>query len=52
MPTAAANLRALWAAERVYWLEYHAFTTDYGRPGPLGSSIRKSFSPPPDTPIP
>jgi Tfp pilus assembly protein PilE len=23
---AAANLRAIWAAERVYWLEYHAYT--------------------------
>jgi prepilin-type N-terminal cleavage/methylation domain-containing protein len=26
---AAANLRAIWAAERLYWLEYHAYT-----PGP------------------
>ena len=25
---AAANLRAIWAAERLYWLEYHAYTTD------------------------
>ena len=23
---AAANLLAIWAAERVYWLEYHAYT--------------------------
>jgi prepilin-type N-terminal cleavage/methylation domain-containing protein len=23
---AAANLRAIWAAERLYWLEYHAYT--------------------------
>jgi len=27
---AAANLRAIWAAERVYWLEYHAYTSDSG----------------------
>jgi Tfp pilus assembly protein PilE len=25
---AGANLRALWAAERVYWLEYRTYTTD------------------------
>ena len=23
---AGANLRAIWAAERLYWLEYHAYT--------------------------
>ncbi len=23
---AAANLRAIWAAERLYWLEYHGYT--------------------------
>jgi prepilin-type N-terminal cleavage/methylation domain-containing protein len=23
---AAANLRAIWAAERLYWLEYHTYT--------------------------
>jgi Tfp pilus assembly protein PilE len=23
---AAANLRAIWAAERLYWLEYHSYT--------------------------
>jgi prepilin-type N-terminal cleavage/methylation domain-containing protein len=25
---AAANLRAIWAAERLYWLEYHTYTPD------------------------
>jgi general secretion pathway protein G len=25
---AAANLRAIWSAERVYWLEYHGYTSD------------------------
>lgn len=25
---AAANLRAIWSAERVYWLEYRAYTSD------------------------
>ena len=25
---AAANLRAVWSAERLYWLENHAYTTD------------------------
>ena len=25
---AAANLRAIWAAERLYWLEYHTYTAD------------------------
>jgi Tfp pilus assembly protein PilE len=25
---AGANLRALWAAERVYWLEYRTYTAD------------------------
>jgi prepilin-type N-terminal cleavage/methylation domain-containing protein len=25
---AAANLRAIWAAERLYWLEYHSYTSD------------------------
>lgn len=24
---AAANLRAIWSAERLYWLEYHDYTT-------------------------
>jgi prepilin-type N-terminal cleavage/methylation domain-containing protein len=24
---AGANLRAIWAAERLYWLEYHTYTT-------------------------
>ena len=24
---AVANLRAIWAAERLYWLEYHTYTT-------------------------
>ena len=23
---AAANLRAIWAAQRVYWMEYHSYT--------------------------
>jgi prepilin-type N-terminal cleavage/methylation domain-containing protein len=27
---AAANLRAIWAAERVYWLEYRAYTSGSG----------------------
>ena len=26
---AAANLRAIWAAERLYWLEYHAYTDQF-----------------------
>ncbi len=26
---AAANLRAVWAAERLYWLEYRAYTGQY-----------------------
>jgi prepilin-type N-terminal cleavage/methylation domain-containing protein len=25
---AAANLRTIWAAERLYWLEYHSYTAD------------------------
>jgi prepilin-type N-terminal cleavage/methylation domain-containing protein len=25
---AAANLRAIWSAERLYWLEYRTYTTD------------------------
>jgi prepilin-type N-terminal cleavage/methylation domain-containing protein len=25
---AGANLKAIWSAERVYWLEYHTYTTD------------------------
>ncbi len=25
---AVANLRAIWSAERLYWLEYHAYTAD------------------------
>jgi type II secretion system protein G len=25
---AAANLRAIWSAQRMYWLENHAYTTD------------------------
>lgn len=25
---AAANLRAIWAAERLYWLEYHSYTVN------------------------
>jgi prepilin-type N-terminal cleavage/methylation domain-containing protein len=25
---AGANLRAIWAAERLYWLEYHTYTAD------------------------
>jgi prepilin-type N-terminal cleavage/methylation domain-containing protein len=25
---AAANLRAIWAAERLYWLEYHTYTSE------------------------
>jgi prepilin-type N-terminal cleavage/methylation domain-containing protein len=26
--TAGANLRAIWSAERLYWLENHTYTTD------------------------
>jgi Tfp pilus assembly protein PilE len=26
---AAANLRAIWAAERLYWLEYRTYTTQF-----------------------
>jgi prepilin-type N-terminal cleavage/methylation domain-containing protein len=33
---AAANLRAIWSAERLYWLEYHAFTTDLASLRTLG----------------
>jgi prepilin-type N-terminal cleavage/methylation domain-containing protein len=29
---AAANLRAIWAAERLYWLEYHSYTLDSDPP--------------------
>ncbi len=25
---AGANLRAIWSAQRLYWLEYHSYTTD------------------------
>jgi Tfp pilus assembly protein PilE len=25
---AAANLRAIWSAQRLYWLEYHTYATD------------------------
>src|SRR4051794_10467781 len=33
---AAANLRALWAAERFYWLEYRTYTDDLSRLAALG----------------
>jgi type IV pilus assembly protein PilE len=39
---AAANLRAIWAAERLYWLEYHAYTsslTDLRDIGLLDSQV-------------
>jgi Tfp pilus assembly protein PilE len=33
---AGANLRALWAAERVYWLEYRTYTADLAALQALG----------------
>lgn len=33
---AAANLRAIWSAERVFWLEYRTYTTDLTRLESLG----------------
>jgi prepilin-type N-terminal cleavage/methylation domain-containing protein len=33
---ALANLRAVWAAERLYWLEYHKYTSDIGSLRTLG----------------
>ena len=37
---AAANLRAIWAAERLYWLEYHAYTTNLSQNStPSGASL-------------
>lgn len=33
---AIANLRAVWAAERFYWLEYRAYTSDLSRLTTLG----------------
>jgi prepilin-type N-terminal cleavage/methylation domain-containing protein len=33
---AGANLRAIWAAERLYWLSNHTYTTDLGTLKELG----------------
>jgi prepilin-type N-terminal cleavage/methylation domain-containing protein len=33
---AAANLRAVWSAERLYWLDYHAYTSDLTKLRDLG----------------
>jgi prepilin-type N-terminal cleavage/methylation domain-containing protein len=33
---ACANLRAVWAAQRLYWIEYRVFTPDLGRLQSLG----------------
>jgi prepilin-type N-terminal cleavage/methylation domain-containing protein len=33
---AVANLRAIWAAERLYWLEYHTYTADIATLQTLG----------------
>jgi prepilin-type N-terminal cleavage/methylation domain-containing protein len=33
---AAANLRAIWSAERLYWLEYHTYTADLDQLQTLG----------------
>jgi hypothetical protein len=33
---AGANLRALWSAERLYWLENHAYTSDLNQLQTLG----------------
>lgn len=33
---AAANLRAIWAAERIYWLENHAYTDRLTQASPKG----------------
>jgi hypothetical protein len=33
---AAANLRAIWAAERLYWLENHAYTNMLTQTSPMG----------------
>jgi prepilin-type N-terminal cleavage/methylation domain-containing protein len=33
---AVANLRAIWAAERLYWLEYHTYTSNIGTLQDLG----------------
>jgi prepilin-type N-terminal cleavage/methylation domain-containing protein len=33
---AVANLRAIWAAERLYWLEYHTYTTSVATLQTLG----------------
>jgi prepilin-type N-terminal cleavage/methylation domain-containing protein len=35
---AAANLRAIWAAQRLYWLEYHAYTDNLSQHNPLQSN--------------
>jgi prepilin-type N-terminal cleavage/methylation domain-containing protein len=34
---AAANLRAIWAAERLYWLENHTYTTNLSKSQPPSS---------------
>jgi prepilin-type N-terminal cleavage/methylation domain-containing protein len=36
---AAANLRAIWAAERLYWLENHAYTDKLSQQSPLPSGL-------------
>ena len=33
---AGANLRAIWSAERVYWLDYHTYTADLAQLQSLG----------------
>lgn len=33
--TAAANLRAIWAAQRLYWLENHTYAAQFADLGPL-----------------
>jgi Tfp pilus assembly protein PilE len=45
---AGANLRAIWSAERVYWLENHTYTADFGTLQALGlidSTIVSSATP-------
>lgn len=35
---AGANLRAIWAAQRVYWLEYHAYTDQLDAQSPWSAA--------------
>ncbi len=36
---AAGNLRSIWSAERVYWLENQTYATDLSQLGPSGLSL-------------